>query len=154
MQPKLSHWANIAEILSGIAVVVTLIFLIRGVNENSEITRAAMYANHVGAFNEQSRDFYSDPELARIFSAWLAEDVSSLDESDMQRLDQIAAYIFRTYETAFLAYEAGIYGEVEWERMERASCANYGRAKAAGFTPLLEALMTRPFLEFLNDNCP
>ena len=153
MKLKLSDWASIAEILSGIAVVVTLVFLIRGVQENSNITRAAMYADHISSFNEQSRDFYSDPDLARIFAAWLAEDVSSLDESDIQRLDQVAAYIFRTYETAFLAHEAGIYGEQEWERMERASCANYDRAKAAGFIPVLEALMTQLFLDFLRDNC-
>ena len=41
MKQKLSEWASIAEIVSGIAVVITLVFLIFGIRENTEVTRAA-----------------------------------------------------------------------------------------------------------------
>jgi hypothetical protein len=154
MNQKLSDWASIAEIVSGVAVVVTLVFLIRGIDENTELTRAALYASHINAFNEQSRDAYSDPEVARIFRAWLVEDFSSLSESDNARLEQMVAYFFRSYEGAFLAHQSGLYGEFEWERMERSTCDNYGRAIAGGFAYLLDALMTRPFLDFMEHNCP
>jgi hypothetical protein len=43
MAVKLSDWANVAEVVSGVAVVITLIFLILSIRENTEITRAAAY---------------------------------------------------------------------------------------------------------------
>ena len=154
MNQKLSDWASVAEIVSGIAVVVTLVFLIRGIDENTEIARAAMYASQINAFNEQARDAYSDPEVARIFRAWLEEDFSSLSESDKARLEQMVAYFFRNYEGAFLAHQSGLYGEFEWQRMAKNTCDNYGRAVTGGFVYLLDALMTRPFLDFMEHNCP
>lgn len=43
MNQKLSNWASIAEILSGIAVVISLILLLFEVQGNSEAVRAATF---------------------------------------------------------------------------------------------------------------
>jgi hypothetical protein len=41
MNKKLSDWASIAEIVSGVAAEIALIFLIVGIRSNSEMTRVA-----------------------------------------------------------------------------------------------------------------
>ena len=43
MNQKLADWASIAEIISGIAVVVTLIVLIVEVRDNTEVLRVSAY---------------------------------------------------------------------------------------------------------------
>lgn len=48
MTQKLSDWASLAEIVSAIAVVVTLIFLIIEIRGNSEAIRADMQINVSG----------------------------------------------------------------------------------------------------------
>jgi hypothetical protein len=39
---KLEKWALIAEIVGGVSVVITLIFLIAGIRENTAVTRVSM----------------------------------------------------------------------------------------------------------------
>lgn len=154
MKLSLSDWASIAEVVSGVAVVVTLIFLILGIRENSEITRASMYAEHLRSFDQLSSDIYRDPELTRIYEAWLVADLSNLDPLDLQRLEQMQINMFRTYERAYLAQTAGFYGADESERMQRLTCINYVRAIVTGTSELLDVLMTNGFRNHMSTTCP
>lgn len=97
MNLTLSDVASIAEVVSGLAVVITLVFLILSVRENSDITRAEMYSSHQESLNEMFRDIYRDPELMRIHDAWLANDFSSLDAHDTRVLSYLVTNAFRTY---------------------------------------------------------
>jgi hypothetical protein len=67
---KLSDWAGIAEIFSGIAVVVTLVFLIIGIRENTEVTRAATYADLLDGLNEYSMQVAANLGTGRENSSW------------------------------------------------------------------------------------
>lgn len=53
---KLSGWASIAEIISGTAVLITLVFLVFGIRENTEITRAAAYDRNIDSLNQWRLD--------------------------------------------------------------------------------------------------
>jgi len=74
---KLEKWASIAEIASGIAVVITLLIRFAGVRENTEITRTAMYADALDQFNALETEILLDPDLLPIYyrysqvSPWL-----------------------------------------------------------------------------------
>lgn len=154
MNQRLSYWVSAAEIGSALAVVVTLAILIYSIRENTNLTRVSIYADHMASFNEQTRDVYRDPSLIPIIESWLAEDVSSLEFTDRKRLEYTIQYMFRTYETAYLAFDAGFYGEVEWERMERQACWQFDRATAAGFLEMLQQITTVPFYQHLSAACP
>ena len=49
---KLEKLALIAELVSSIVVVVTLVFLLIGVRENSEMARASAYERNIDSSNE------------------------------------------------------------------------------------------------------
>ena len=147
MNQKLSDWASIAEIVSGLAVVVTLVILIIGIRENTNITRMSMYADQMAVFNDLTRDAYRDEQLTAILDAFLMEDLSTLELMDIKRLENAVWYVFRNYESAYIAHEAGYYGEDEWERMERHACLNFERAITANFEASLENLLTRSFFQ-------
>ena len=71
MKQRLSDWASYAEIASGIAVVVTLIILVIGIRENTEITRTAMYAGTLDQFNAFETAILLDSDLRQIYVRYL-----------------------------------------------------------------------------------
>ena len=63
MTQKLSDWASIAEIVSGIAVVVALVFLVVGIRENTEMARASMYERTFDSLNQWRMDIANNDAL-------------------------------------------------------------------------------------------
>ena len=127
---KLSDWASIAEIASGIAVVVTLIILIVGVNENTDVTRALVYDSSIGRINETRNNIVRDPEIARLVALFLdrdAEGFETLDRAEVLRLSTQLQMAFGAYETAYLAREYGVMGESEWARFISGACRQVTR---------------------------
>jgi len=71
MKLKLSDWASVAEIASGIAVVLTLVILILSINKNTAVTQASMFAGLVEDLNNIYYTVVPDPELRRIWSQYI-----------------------------------------------------------------------------------
>jgi erythromycin esterase-like protein len=153
MNQKLSDWANVAQIVSGIAVVITLVFLIVGIRENTDVTRAAVYQQSSNSLNEWRRDVLSDPEIARLFGAFLNNQAESIDGIDRIRLTQLILNIFQISESAFYAQRYGLLGTAEWSRFERSICDNYARARSARLAEALQLIMTKEFMEYIAVTC-
>jgi hypothetical protein len=153
MNQKLSDWANLAQVASGIVVVITLVFLILGIRENTDVTRAAMYQRSSDSLNEWRRDVLRDPEIARLFDAFLNNQAESIDGLDRVRLNQLILNNFQISETAFFTQRYGLLGSAEWTRFERSICANYARARSARLTEVLQTVMTKEFMQYIAVSC-
>jgi hypothetical protein len=158
MKLRLSDWASVAEIASGIAVIISLILLFLGIRENTEVTRATIYTDVIDSINGLSSDMYRDPELSRIYSAFFARDTASLDEADEARLVAIIFTLLRTYEKAFVSRRYGVIGDAEWSRFERAICQQYDNYQAFIRDSNRSALifrnaLTDEFQDFLAASC-
>jgi len=105
---KLENWASVAEITSSVAVVVTLVFLVLGLQENSNILRASSFTSATDSLIEMSRDIMKDPELAEIFEAWRVNDTAHLDSQQAAQLAQMAGALFRITNTIYWALESGV----------------------------------------------
>ena len=156
MNQKLSDWASIAEIVAGVAVIVTLVVLILGVRENTDVTRASVYANTIDSINELESNVLSDPELSRLWRAFITirRDVDQITESDADRIVIMITILFRNYEKAYYTRQYGLLGEAEWARFERAICMNFERMQVLGrgFGGL-EASVTDDFHAYILDTC-
>ena len=86
MKLKISELASFAEILSGIAVVTTLVILIIGIRENTDMTRALAYDRVIEGLNSVRGYVVQDPELADIYVAYSDGDISNLTAGERQRL--------------------------------------------------------------------
>ena len=148
---KLSHWADVAEILSGIAVVVTLVVLIAGVRENSSLLRASTYADRLETTNEFDRQMISDPELRNIFFAFLRGEASSLQDSQRETLSLVMNQIFRGYEIDFTMMRYGIFGDEEWSIVQTRMCRTYREAEAQGLGVLGRS--SDVFAEYVRSTC-
>jgi hypothetical protein len=154
MNLKLSDWANIAGIASGVAVVVTLVFLIIGIRENTAVTRASMYERSADRLIELRNQALNDPEIARLWQAYLDRRPEGIDGVDAVRLRQYVLNQFQTYEQAYFARQYGVLGDAEWRRFERQVCTAYPRVNA--FPDILETvslLMTDEFMAFMESSC-
>lgn len=153
MNQRLSDWATVAEIVSGLAVVITLIVLIVGVQENTEITRTAMYGNINDQFNAFEIEMLLDPGLRPIYFRYLTSDAANLEQHDQESVVMMVAVLFRTLDRAFAANQNRQLGDEEWARLERSLCTNYKRAESFGALPTVKFLTTDTFWEYAVDNC-
>jgi hypothetical protein len=148
---KLQNWASIAEIGSGVAVVLTLIVLIAGIRENNALIRATMYTDRIESVNAFSLAVAQDPDLGRMWQAYVDGTTQELPEQDMPRLVNLLQTLLRTYETAWFAREAGFIGDAEWTRFDGSICTGYRRSQATGFD--FDIVLTVPFREYVVEKC-
>lgn len=120
---KLSDWTSVAEIVSGVAVVVTLIFLSVGIRENTNTVRVAVFSNLTDATNELERDIYLDPELSLVWANFLSGETDGLDATQSTRLRGILTAGFRNFDKAFFAQKYNVIGQAEWRRFDTAICS-------------------------------
>lgn len=153
MNQKLSDWASIAEIVSGIAVIVTLVFLILGVRENTEITRVSMYERSVDSLIRFRTEILSDPELTRLLGAFLDNELAEIEGLDSLRLRQMVFNFFQIYEKAYFADKYGVLGQAEWSRFEVQICLQYSRAVSAQLADALRVVLTADFMEYIEVTC-
>ena len=151
MNLKLSNWASIAEIGSGIAVVVTLIFLVVGIRENTNVTRASVYASSIDSVNQWRLEIVKDPALVRRFGIF----TGALDEGATDaEVEQFQFYVMLNaqwgiYEKAYYANQYGIMGPSEWSRFESRMCSNREDAVESGLWERMDNLLTDEFDEYV-----
>ena len=153
MNQKLSDRASIAEIVSGIGVIVTLIVLVFGIRENTAITRASMYSDMITSFNEQMRPTYADPAFSRLYDSYYRQATAELDAVDQRRLQILVGAGLKFYESAYFAREYGVVGDAEWRRHQAAICVQRERAEAAGVYVTQTIALTEEFREFMTTLC-
>ena len=153
MNQKLSDWAGIAEIVSGIAIVFTLVFLFLGIRENTNITRAAVYRDSVDSLNALDSLIAQDPELTNIWTQYQRRDTASLDELETRRLVLLAAQLFRILETTYFNQQYGLFGGSEWDRWETTICSHYEGARLMQVTQFVATGVTAEFMEYMESSC-
>ena len=152
MNQKLSDWASVAEIVSGVAVVATLVFLIFGIRENTEVTRAAAYEGLISSLNGTTQMLVEDESLATIWQSYQAGDSAELNQEERFRLRLVLTMVWRTYEAAYYSNEYGTLGESEWERFYRRQCATLSRTEPADWD-FVRAVLTREFADYVDGRC-
>jgi hypothetical protein len=158
MNQKFSDWASIAEIVSGIAVVVTLIFLIAGIRENTAITRAVAYDSQMNSLNEWRRNLSQDEELSHLYRLFNDGEAAELSEDEAFRLFLVLNEQWGIYEKSYYANKYGILGPSEWGRFERQICATRTSMEVGPLSttrPWANArrLLSEEFAGFVDSRC-
>lgn len=153
MKLKLSDWSSVAEVVSGIAVVITLIFLILGVRENTDVTRADVYTKNMDSLNGWRQMILENPDLGEVYGAYSRGDVEAA-QSNPQTISLLVDSLFGVYEQAYFAYKYGVMGRTEWERYARSICRQLDRAdRFPRLRGEIENVTTEEFSEYLDVLC-
>ena len=154
MNRTLSDWASVTEIVSGIAVIISLVILIVGIRENTEVTRASVYENSINSMNDFRTRIIDDREIAGLWGAYQAGELEGLDQPDQSRVGQLILMLFGVYEKSYYAQQYGVIGSSEWSRFEFQICRQYGRVRSSQFLlQNLEVGMTQEFLGYIRASC-
>ena len=152
---KLSDWANVAEILSGIAVVVTLIVLVAGVRANTATVRAATYADMLESANEFENQMITDPEIRNIYLSGISnvrEGGEPLTDSERLIFGLIMQSMFRKHDIAYTMRRYELLDEEIWPEVEEDICNTYERAAANDVEWALNRLRDE-FAEYIRSTC-
>ncbi len=106
----------IGEVLGALAVVVTLIFLIRQMRQNAAAISSQTHDSMMGNFNEINTLLASRPDLAEMFERG-RDDPESLDSTEQIQFSFLLASCLNVTEAVFRSFESGVLNQQEWHRI-------------------------------------
>lgn len=115
---KLERYALIAEIVSGFAIVATLVVLVFELRSNTAAIRAATYRDVVESITTTVQASGVDPDVARVYYSGIAG--AELDELDANRFDALVIANMRRFENAYYQYATGGIEAGQWAGVRQA----------------------------------
>jgi hypothetical protein len=103
---NLQNLSAIAEILSSIAVLATLVFLVYELRQNTDAVRANTYQEMNGVISESNGIFLANPEVSE-FIARTGSGADKLTPSDAIRLRAFISSMYRHADNIYFQYQIG-----------------------------------------------
>jgi len=147
---ELNKWANLAEIVSAIAVVISLMYVGYQINENTGEIRAANRQQLVDRAHEATMSIATSPELAEVMAKASQGAELSLSERSQHRY-ALRAVLYDLQE-AFLLNREGRLDEEYW-RTRQALILTYLSTETAYDVYLQDksrGVLHRDFVEWLD----
>lgn len=120
---KLSDWGIIAEIVSAIAIVVSLIFVGFEIRSNTQAEYLSSYDRLLADNGNWWVAQATNPETMLAFLEYYgAEDHESLDATVQGIGSAMGTAAIQIYERAYFAHTYGRLGDAEWSRYQRIMC--------------------------------
>ena len=150
---KPTDWRQAVEILSAVAVVISLVILILEVQENTSVTKANSYSNSVQSLNEWRYEIASNAELSEIFLKQYAGDLEGVTENQHQRLIFMMSALWAIYEDAFYSRGYDTLGIQEFSRYEVQICFHYNTGRNSGTWEDSASRITTNLRKHIEDVC-
>lgn len=126
----LAEWASIAEIISAVAVIASLLYVGFEINRNTKVSLAAN--RQAIAARAQELAFYSgEAQISRLL--FQANDNINLTELEQNQVTAYVGALLRTTEEAFLLYRDGMLEEEYWQTRAGVMLAAMRSEIARGF---------------------
>ena len=120
----LEQWAFVAQIISAVAVVASLIFVGFQLRQATASVRAASSQAHSSLYTELVRSIIDNADFARSWSIGL-RDPKALPEEEWVRFVAYASALFRLYESSRVQWLNGRLDEEHWHTIQR-QAADFG----------------------------
>ncbi len=154
---QLRKWALGAEIMSAVAVVVTIGFLAFQMMDNTNALQAQTYQELMRDLNDR-RLAVASPEYSTIDEKYWRDGMASLTYAEKRYFRIVAGYLWGIYESAFFANERGILGPAEWGRFQSSVCRRFERDRemwdsaTEKISPISEVLSAE-FSDYVQNTC-
>ena len=146
-ESNLRRYALIAEIVSAVAVVVSLVFVALQIKDNTDAVRAATYDDILSDHIQWRMTIASSPELNEA----MVKDFNGaapLTPTEEQAINWVAQAAWQIFERAYFARKYQTLGDSEWERYEAAICRLF---TIRDFESELAPYLTAEFAEFARE---
>ena len=120
----LEQWALVAQIISAVAVIASLIFVGFQLKQATAAIRASSSQAHAALYTELVDSIIDNADFARLWSIGLS-DPHALREEDWVRFVAYASALFRLYESSRVQWLNGRLDNEHWHTIER-QAADFG----------------------------
>lgn len=122
----LDQLASIGEIIGGIGVVISLVYLSIQIRANTEAERTSTYQSIVSDFGALNNTMASTPELSHLFVQAM-ENYHQLSSDEKARISQLFFQCFHYFENMFYQHQKGYLDEEVWLGWKRLMLTYYSR---------------------------
>jgi len=123
---KLQEWSAFAEILSSIAVLATLVFLVFELRQNTDAIRANTYQEMNAVISQVNGIFLENPEVSE-FVTRTASGEGELDPHDALRLRAFISSQYRHADNVYFQYQIGTISRRQMESLLYPIVLNFQR---------------------------
>ena len=123
---KLQEWSAIAEILSSIAVLATLVFFVVEIRQTNDAVRANTYQGMAAMIVDFNAQFFENPEVAQFIAKTASEDYE-LNADEAIRLRSMISASYRMANNIWFQYEVGTITEEQMESLLYPQVLNFKR---------------------------
>ncbi|HEV2044704.1 MAG TPA: hypothetical protein VGR05_08505 [Sphingomicrobium sp.] len=120
----LEQWALVAQIVSAIAVIASLVFVGLQLKHATAAIRATSSQAHSSLYTDLVQSIIDNADFARLWSIGITEP-KSLSEDEWVRFVAYASALFRLYESSRVQWLNGRLDEEHWHTIER-QAADFG----------------------------
>jgi hypothetical protein len=153
MELDTAFWADMGEIISGFAVVVTIGILIYEIRKNTDSNRSLSYSHTLDRFNNLRQLLLEQPALSKAIAKYFGDDFRSVDEEEQRLIAQYLAYHWSILEGAFFHHRRNVFGQSEWSRFEQTIPIHYKLAERAKVWQNLRRSLTDDFADYVEQFC-
>ena len=146
----LEDLGNLGDLLGGIGVIVTLVYLALQIRSNTQTVRAASLEAVVNSHSQFLDRIAADPDVSRIWFSGLWGG-AELTPEEGQRLLALLASAVRRWESAFYNVQKGTIEHSSWAGLHLEYTNVFASAGAAERWPLLRLGLSREFLPFAEE---
>ena len=107
---KLSEWANVAEIVSAVAIIGSLVYIAVQIDQNTVAIEASTQQGRLDFGREQAELLITEPGLAK-FVIEAEKDARTLTEEEQLLFYEFTTWRLATWEIAYMANIEGIMDE-------------------------------------------
>ena len=148
---NLQEWSAVAEILSSIAVLATLVFLVFELRQNTDAVRANTYQEMNAVISQVNGIFLENPEVSE-FIGRTASGEGELALHDAIRLRAFISSQYRHADNVYFQYEIGTISERQMESLLHPIVLNFqrrGRLRDAWQSGADKALLSPTLVTYL-----
>ena len=113
---NISRWSVVAEVVSAVAVVLSLIYVGSEIRQNTISTQLSNAYSAV-TLSSTSSQWLSDSEFAATYAVGL-RDFSALDDTQRIQFEGFVSQKLNVWEIVFLSHEQGLIDDAAWGAWE------------------------------------
>ena len=148
----------VAELASALAVVITLLFLVVGMRENTNAIQAQTFQELMRDINSWRGSIREDEREGLLYKL-VDQGVDGFDANELVYIRLSFLQLWGIYEAAYFANERGVLGPEEWKRFEFMMCKERNSISDIFFEtdlrdlPAFDQVLTPAFSSFVQQTC-
>lgn len=123
---NLQEWSAIAEILSSIAVLATLVFFVLEIRQTNDAVRANTYQGMAAMTIDFNAQFFENPEVSEFIAKTASEDYE-MSQAEAIRLRAMISASYRQLNNIWFQYEVGTITRQQMESLLHPAVLNFQR---------------------------